>query len=42
MLQSQFEQLERPGLDEAFRINIDRPAEVVLTACLDAIGRGTA
>lgn len=42
MLQSQFEQLERPGLDEAFRIDINRPAEAVLAACLDVIGRGTA
>ncbi|MFG1495851.1 gluconokinase [Saccharospirillum sp. HFRX-1] len=42
MLQSQFEQLERPGLDEAFRIDINRPAEAVLDACLDVIGRGTA
>lgn len=42
MLQSQFEQLERPGLDEALRIDIKRPAEAVLAACLDAIGRGTA
>ncbi|PTY37506.1 gluconate kinase [Saccharospirillum sp. MSK14-1] len=42
MLESQFAQLERPGLGEAFRIDIDRPAEAVLAACLDAIGRGIA
>lgn len=42
MLQSQFEQLERPSLDEALRINIDASAEAVLAACLDAIGQSTA
>lgn len=42
MLQSQFEQLERPGLDEALRIDINRPVDAVFDACLDALGRGAA
>ncbi|WP_198650495.1 gluconokinase [Saccharospirillum mangrovi] len=42
MLESQFAQLERPGADEAIRIDIDRPADAVLAACLAAIVPGRA
>lgn len=42
MLQSQFEQLERPDADEAIRIAIDRPADAVLAACLVALDPGRA
>ncbi|MDB2448987.1 gluconokinase [bacterium] len=39
MLENQFEQLERPAQDEALRIDINRPAEQVLAACLEAVTR---
>lgn len=42
MLQSQFEQLERPAANEAVRIDIEPPAAQVLQACLDALKRGAA